>query len=104
MTYIIDVFRNGEVKDSTVDGLPYARIVKVKFCSLSAKLTYMKKFRECKPADEKYAKVYVRPDLTFRERVVDKALRDNLFAQRNLNPDSDLIIRRGKIVPRNAIA
>lgn len=97
---VVDIFRNGQVKDKTSEGFEYSRITKVKFSSLSSKLTFMKKFKAAKPTDEAYAKTYVRPDLTFRERLVDKALRDKLFAQRELNPTADLIIRRGNIVPR----
>lgn len=100
---VIDVFRNGQVKDDkTPEGLEYSRITKVKFSSLSSKLIFMKKFKASKPSDEEYSGTYVRPDLTFRERLVDKALRDKLFAQRELNPTADLIIRRGNIVPRSA--
>lgn len=97
---IVDIFRNGLVKDKTADGKEYSRIVKLKFSSLAAKLIYMKKFRAEKPDDEEYSGTYVRPDLTFRERTADRALRDLLFAQRELNPTADLIIKRGKIVPR----
>lgn len=100
---IVDIFRNGMVKDKTADGLrDHSRITKVKFSSMSAKLTFMKKFRAEKPDEDKYSGTYVRPDLTFRERAVDNALRDQLFAQRELNPTADLIIKRGKIIPRNA--
>lgn len=98
---IVDIFRNGLAKEEkTPGGLDYARITKVKFVSLSSKLTFMKKFKGAKPDDDAYSGTYVRPDLTFRERQVDKALRDKLFAQRELDPDADLIIRRGSIVPR----
>ena len=53
---IVDVFRNGQVKKQTTDdGREFARIVKVKFSSLSSKLKYMKKFRDSKPDDPFYS-------------------------------------------------
>jgi len=44
-------------------------------------------------------KVYVSPDLTAKERDVNKALREEL-KQRRTNGERDIIIKRGKIVSK----
>ena len=46
---------------------------------------------------DKWNKIYVSPDLTVREREVNRALRDEL-KRRRANGEQNLIIKRGRIV------
>ena len=90
-----DVFRDGQMK---LDRQNYCRIVKVKFVDSASRMVFLKKFRAGKPTDGVYRRTYVRPDMTFRQRQVDKQLSTELNIRRQQDPN--LIIRNGQIVPR----
>lgn len=98
--HITDVFRDGMVKTSDDPARPYSRILKVKFGNMTSRIQFLKNFRQSKPPDTKFRGTYVRPDLTARQRAADKILKDELRHRREAEPEADLIIRRGKIIPR----
>ena len=48
---------------------------------------------------QRWNTIYVTPDLTFKEREVNKALRDEL-KRRKANGEQNLIIKRGRIISK----
>jgi hypothetical protein len=92
-------FRDGQRR-------PGGRIVKVLFdegCS-GDRLTFLKMGRSVMlrdpDIDQLPRKPFVRPDLTFRERQADHALREELKTRKDAG--EDVVIRRGEIVPRTS--
>jgi hypothetical protein len=91
-----DVFRDGRVKQAE-EGRHFARIIKVKFSSWSDKVKFMSNFNRAKPAGSRF---YARPDLTYRQRMADNAMREKVKALKGANPGLDIMIYRGDIVYR----
>ena len=95
-----DIFRDGKVRPSDTDNegkvRVYHRIMKVKFKNFDDKLTFMKGFKGRMP-EGSFA--YARHDLTFRQRMEDKALRARLFQLRDDYPEmkKNIVIRDGYI-------
>ena len=99
---ISDVFRSGAVREDSQEGMPFARVLKVKFLDQASRLAFLRGFKRGKPSQAAFLKTYVRPDMTYRERQIDRELRAELFRRRQNEPDPDLMIFRGKIVKRSA--
>ena len=96
---ISEVFRSGAVRqDVPASGYPYARVLKVKFVDRGSRLSFLRGFKGAKPPSAASLKTYVRPDMTFRERQLDRELRTELLRRRLTEPD--LVIFRGKIVKK----
>jgi hypothetical protein len=95
---IKDVFRDGKVRDAEGDRV-FCRIVKVKFDSWPAKMTFIRGFKKSIPGD---LRSYVRHDLTFRERQEERALRGQLAKYREEFKDAEIVINRGRIVYKDS--
>jgi hypothetical protein len=95
---IKDVFRDGKIRDAE-GGRVFCRIVKVKFDSWSAKMTFLRGFKKSIPGD---LRAYVRHDLTFRERQEERALKSQLVKYREEFKDAEIVIYRGRIVYKDS--
>jgi hypothetical protein len=89
-----DVFRDGKVREATGDR-PFCRIIKVKFESWHAKMTFLRGFKGSIPPN---FKAYARHDLTLREREEERSLKNLLGEYRDKFRDAQLVINRGRIV------
>ena len=76
-----------------------ARLLLVKLDKEQHKHTVMKKATKLR-ANQKWKNVFITPDLTTREREVNKALRDEL-KRRKGNGEQNLMIKRGRIVSKS---
>ena len=94
---VLDVFRDGRVRENMENGREYSRIMKVKFADNAAKTVFLRNFHKYRPSD---ARFYVRHDQTARQREQDRALRKVLFDLRNQYKDLDIciVIRDGVII------
>jgi hypothetical protein len=91
---IKDVFRDGKVREAEGDRT-FCRIVKVKFETWAAKMSFIRSFKKSIPV---HLKAYVRHDLTFREREAERALKKQLGKYREEFKDAEIVINRGRIV------
>ena len=73
------------------------RPLKVVLSSVKNRADLIRNSKEMRNAEAKYSKVFINPDLTPREREVDKKLVTELKKKRQENPDEHWIIRRGRI-------
>ena len=99
-TYISEPARLGK-KIETPDGQSKPRLLRVKLGSVSTKKQVLNRAKSLrKSTNQTWTKVYITPDLTYKERVENRKLRMELAARRE-NGESDLVIRNGKIVKVN---
>ena len=86
---VLDIFRDGMVRQTDLNGREYSRITKVVFASFSDKMQFLKGYKSCLGSDDRG---YARHDLTLRQRQEENVLRAELTVKHQENPN----IRRGK--------
>ncbi len=83
-------------KQTADDGKGKPRLLRVKLASVEVKRQTLAKAKQLK-SFSRWKRVYITPDLTFKEREESRKLRQELFARRDQG-EQDIVIRRGKIV------
>jgi hypothetical protein len=91
---IVDTFRDGR----TTGGKP--RIMKVRFKNAQSRRCFLTRFREVRDAVPNAQRAWIRPDLTYQQRLRDRELRDELHRRRDAG-EANIKIRNGEIVSSN---
>jgi hypothetical protein len=91
---IVDTFRDGR----TTGGRP--RIMKVRFKNAHSRRSFLTRFREVRDAIPNAERAWIRPDLTYQQRLRDRELRDELHRRRDAG-EANIKIRNGEIVSSN---
>jgi hypothetical protein len=91
---IVDTFRDGR----TTGGKP--RIMKVRFKNAQSRRVFLTRFRGVRDAIPNADRAWIRPDLTYQQRIRDRELRDELRRRREAG-EANIKIRNGEIVPSN---
>jgi hypothetical protein len=92
---VADTFRDGRANNG---GRP--RIMKVKFKNAQSRRKFLTGFRSTRDTVPNADRAWVRPDLTYQQRVKDRELRDELHRRREAG-EANIKIRRGEIVSTN---
>lgn len=92
------IFRDGSSGRKTPAGLPVTRILKVRFTNKNYRLAFLKTNYRDLGVD--FSRLYVRPDLTYDEREMDRALKAELQQRRADTGNLNLIIRNGQIIDK----
>lgn len=89
------VFRDGPLTPGK------SRILKIGWNNRGDRLAFMKNVRKLRPTEfdprHRFSKIWARPDLTYRQRQADRALREEL-TRRKAEGETDIVIRKGVIV------
>jgi hypothetical protein len=91
---IADTFRDGRA----LDGRP--RIMKVKFKNSQSRRSFLTGFRGARDTVANAQRAWVRPDLTYQQRVKDRELRAELSRRRDAG-EANIKIHRGEIISSN---
>lgn len=94
-------FRDGMIRNQPIGGPTAPRIIKIRFTNK----TYREKMLTCpisryRNLDADFNRIFIRHDMTYDERVIDKNLREELKRRREEEGNPNLVIRNGMIIDK----